>query len=49
LRNADIRTNRDFFVVDKPNFLTNPAVITDLEVPRKMNSNAATKIDAIAY
>jgi hypothetical protein len=42
LRDADIRANRDFFVVDKPNFLTNPAVVADFKVPGEMNSNPAS-------
>jgi hypothetical protein len=32
-------------MVDKPNFFTNPAVVCNFKVPRKMNANPASDID----
>jgi hypothetical protein len=41
LGDADISTNCDFLVVNKPNFFTNPAVVTNFKVPREVDSNPA--------
>ena len=41
LRDADVGTDCDLFMVDEPNFLTNPAVISNFQLPREMNADTS--------